>query len=127
MDGVFISVMENQPGNKWFTFKRSHACIWTYCCFHCWILIACGASVALLLIKDFNTLINTAYGYGFMVKMFFVIGILLLAAFNKWYFTPRLQHPKFAKHLSHAILFEMLLGLSILLTTGYITTVVGIE
>lgn len=34
------------------------------------ILIACGASVALLLIKDFNTLINTAYGYGFMVKMF---------------------------------------------------------
>ena len=91
------------------------------------ILIACGASVALLLIKDFNTLINTAYGYGFMVKMFFVIGILLLAAFNKWYFTPRLQHPKFAKHLSHAILFEMLLGLSILLTTGYITTVVGIE
>lgn len=80
-----------------------------------------------LLIKDFNTLINTAYGYGFMVKMFFVIGILLLAAFNKWYFTPRLQHPKFAKHLSHAILFEMLLGLSILLTTGYITTVVGIE
>ena len=82
------------------------------------ILIACGASVALLLIKDFNTLINTAYGYGFMVKMFFVISILLLAAFNKWYFTPRLQHPKFAKHLSHAILFEMLLGLSILLTTG---------
>ena len=36
MDRVFISVMENQPGNKWFTFKRSHACIWTYCCFHCW-------------------------------------------------------------------------------------------
>ena len=76
------------------------------------ILIACGASIAFLLFKDLNTLINTPYGYGFMVKMFFVIGILLLAAFNKWYFTPRLQHPKFAKHLSHAILFEMLLGLS---------------
>lgn len=91
------------------------------------ILIACGASIALLLFKDFNTLINTPYGHGFIIKILFVIIILLLAAFNKWYFTPRLQHPKFAKHLSHAILFEMLLGLSILLTTGYITTVVGIE
>ncbi len=91
------------------------------------ILIACGASVAILLIKDFNTLLNTPYGHAFIIKILFVISILLLAAFNKWYFTPRLQHPQFAKHLSHAILFEMLLGLSILLTTGYITTVVGIE
>lgn len=91
------------------------------------ILIACGLSIALLLIKDFNTLINTPYGYGFIIKILFVLSILLLAAFNKWYFTPRLQDPKFAKKLGYAILFEMSLGLSILLATGYITTVVGIE
>lgn len=91
------------------------------------ILLICGVSITLLLIKDLNTLINTPYGYGFITKILFVLSILLLAAFNKWYFTPRLQDPKFAKQLGYAILFEMSLGLSILLTTGYITTVVGIE
>ena len=91
------------------------------------ILIACGLSITLLLFKDFNTLINTPYGHGFIIKILFVLSILLLAAFNKWYFTPRLQDPKFAKQLGYAILFEMSLGLSILLATGYITTVVGIE
>lgn len=91
------------------------------------ILIACGLSIALLLFKDFDTLINTPYGHGFTIKILFVLSILLLAAFNKWYFTPRLQDPKFAKQLGYAILFEMSLGLSILLATGYITTVVGIE
>jgi putative copper resistance protein D len=55
-----------------------------------------------------------------------VASILLLAAFNKWYFTPRLEHPQFAKQLSYAILFEMSLGLAILLVTGYITSVIGI-
>jgi putative copper resistance protein D len=91
------------------------------------ILIACGLSIALLLFKNFNTLINTPYGHGFIIKILFVLSILLLAAFNKWYFTPRLQDPKSAKQLGYAILFEMSLGLSILLATGYITTVVGIE
>ncbi|AJB68241.1 MULTISPECIES: copper resistance D family protein [Acinetobacter] len=91
------------------------------------ILLACGASIALLLIKDFNTLLNTPYGHGFIIKIAFVLSILLLAASNKWYFTPRLQDPKFAGQLGYAILFEISLGLMILLTTGYITTVVGID
>lgn len=91
------------------------------------ILVICGVSVALFLIKDLSAFINTPYGYGFIIKILFVVSILLLAAFNKWYFTPRLHDPKFAKQLGHAILFEMSFGLSILLTTGYITTVVGIE
>ena len=90
------------------------------------ILVVSGLSVALLLIKDIETLLHTSYGQGFMIKILFVLSILVLAAFNKWYFTPRLQEPKFAKKLGYAILFEMLLGLSVLLTTGYITTVVGI-
>lgn len=90
------------------------------------ILVVSGLSVALLLIKDIETLFYTSYGQGFMIKILFVLSILVLAAFNKWYFTPRLQEPKFAKKLGYAILFEMLLGLSVLLTTGYITTVVGI-
>ena len=91
------------------------------------ILIVCGTSIAFLLFKDINSLINTPYGLGFIIKILFVMSILMLAAFNKWYFTPRLQNPKFAKNLSYAILFEMFLGFSILLMTGYITSVLGIE
>lgn len=91
------------------------------------ILIACGITIALLLFKDFDVLIATPYGQGFIIKLVLVIGILLLAAFNKWYFSPRLQQAKFAKQLGYAILFEMSLGFMILMTTAYITTVVGIE
>jgi putative copper resistance protein D len=91
------------------------------------VLLVCGVTIALLLLKDFNTLVNTPYGHGFIIKLLFVLCILLLAAFNKWYFTPRLQHSKFANQLGYAILFEISLGLAILLTTSYITTVVGIE
>ena len=91
------------------------------------ILVVCGATVAYLLLKDWNTLLTTPYGHGFIIKLVLVSSILLLAAFNKWYFTPRLQYSQFARHLSYAILFEMMLGLSILLVTGYITSVIGIE
>ena len=91
------------------------------------VLIACGASIALLLFKDVDTLIATPYGQGFIIKLLLVICILLLAAFNKWYFTPRLQQPQFAKQLGYAILFEISLGFLILMVTAYITTVVGID
>ena len=90
------------------------------------LLVVCGLTVAIMLFKDIHILLTTPYGHGFILKLALVASILLLAAFNKWYFTPRLQHPKFAKQLSYAILFEMSLGLSILLVTGYITTVIGI-
>lgn len=91
------------------------------------LLVLCGVSIALLLFKDIDTLINTEYGYGFIFKMLLVLGIFVLAALNKWYLTPRLAQPKFAKKLAHAIVFEMFLALFILTTTAYITTVVGIE
>jgi len=91
------------------------------------ILILCGITIAVLLFKDLNTLIYTSYGHGFSLKLLFVGCILLLAAFNKWFLTPRLEEPLFAQYLSCAILFEMYLGLLILLTTSYITTVVGID
>lgn len=90
------------------------------------LLVVCGVTVAILLLRDFQILMTTPYGHGFILKLALVASILLLAAFNKWYFTPRLEHPQFAKQLSHAILFEMSLGFCILLVTGYITSVIGI-
>jgi putative copper resistance protein D len=89
------------------------------------LLVICGLTVAIMLLNT-QILLSTPYGYGFILKLVLVASILLLAAFNKWYFTPRLEHPQFAKQLSYAILFEMSLGLAILLVTGYITSVIGI-
>jgi putative copper resistance protein D len=89
------------------------------------LLVICGLTVAIMLL-NIHILLSTPYGYGFILKLVLVASILLLAAFNKWYFTPRLEHPQFAKQLSYAILLEMSLGLSILLVTGYITSVIGI-
>ncbi len=91
------------------------------------LLVVCGLTVAIMLLKDIHILLTTPYGHGFILKLALVASILLLAAFNKWYFTPRLEHSRFAKQLSYAILFEMSLGFSILLVTGYITSVIGIE
>ena len=91
------------------------------------LLVVCGVSVAYLILKDWDTLLMTPYGHGFLIKLGLVASILLLAAFNKWYFTPRLQYSAVGKQFSYAILFEMMLGLSILLVTGYITSVIGIE
>lgn len=89
------------------------------------LLVVCGLTVAIMLL-NIHILLTTPYGYGFILKLALVASILLLAAFNKWYFTPRLEHPRFAKQLSYAILLEMSLGLTILLVTGYITSVIGI-
>jgi putative copper resistance protein D len=89
------------------------------------LLVICGLTVAMMLLNT-QILFSTPYGYGFILKLALVASILLLAAFNKWYFTPRLEYPQYAKQLSYAILFEMSLGLAILLVTGYITSVIGI-
>lgn len=91
------------------------------------ILLVCGLTVAVLLLKDFHTLLATDYGQGFMLKLFLVGLLLLLAASNKWLLTPALHQPNKTKKLSMSIMLEMLLGLLILTVTAYITSVIGIE
>lgn len=91
------------------------------------VLIICGVTVALLLFDSLHTLLTTPYGYGFMLKLLLVALILLLAASHKWWLTPRLTQPAYANRLSRSIVLEMVVGVLILLVTGYITTVVGLE
>ena len=100
MDGITLSFMENKQKINGLPHKERMHLFGQIAAFIVGILIACGLSITLLLFKDFNTLINTPYGHGFIIKIVFVLSILLLAAFNKWYFTPRLQDPKFAKQLA---------------------------
>lgn len=90
-------------------------------------LMVSGISIAVFLFQDWKKLLGTAYGQGFILKILLVFGILLIAALNKFYFTPRLQSPKTAKLFGNVILLEMAFGFAILLLIGYITLVIGME
>lgn len=91
------------------------------------ILIVCGVSVLFLLLPSIMTLFTTPYGNTLLVKLLLVFSILLLAACNKLYFTPRLDQPNMYKVFRSVLTFEMLLGFAILVTTSFMTTVVGID
>lgn len=91
------------------------------------VLVASGVLMAVILLKDFYTLFFTPYGQGLLLKLTLVGSLLLLAASNKWLTVPRLMRPGVSARLSHAIVFEMCVGASILLTTGVITIIIGID
>jgi putative copper resistance protein D len=90
-------------------------------------LVACGILMAAMLLKDFHTLFFTPYGRGLLLKLALVGSLLLLAASNKWLTVPRLLQPGFSIRLSRAIVIEMCVGAVILLITGVITIIIGID
>lgn len=91
------------------------------------VLVASGVLMATMLLKDFHTLFFTPYGQGLLLKLTLVGSLLLLAASNKWLTVPRLMQPGFSTRLSRAIAFEMCVGAFILLITGIITIIIGID
>lgn len=90
-------------------------------------LVACGIFMAAMLLKDFHTLFFTPYGRGLLLKLALVGSLLLLAASNKWLTVPRLMQSGFSTRLSRAIVLEMCVGAIILLVTGIITIIIGID
>jgi putative copper resistance protein D len=91
------------------------------------VLVASGVLMATMLLKDFHTLFFTPYGQGLLLKLTLVGSLLLLAASNKWLTVPRLVQPRFSTRLSRAIMLEMCVGAFILLITGTITIIIGID
>lgn len=91
------------------------------------VLVACGIVMSTMLLKDLHHLFFTSYGRGLLAKLVLVGCLLLLAASNKWLTVPRLQLPGYSARLSHAIVFEMCVGTFILLITGIITLIIGID
>jgi len=90
------------------------------------ILLLCGLLLAYRLVGSFTTLVTDPYGWGLLVKVALVLALLLIAARNKWLITPNLLKKDVRARLSRAIRGEIVIGLLILLTTGLITTVIGI-
>lgn len=90
-------------------------------------LVTCGVVMSVLLLKDIHTLLSTPYGRGLLLKLILVGGLLLLAACNKWFTVPRLMQAGFSARLSNSIVLEMMVGGLILIITGVITTLIGLE
>ncbi len=89
------------------------------------VLLICGGIMAYQLLGSVSELISTSYGLILLVKMGLVCVILGFAALHKWRLVPQLANPITANRLKHSILLEMLVGLSILVLTVLLTTVVG--
>ena len=90
------------------------------------LLIVCGLIVAYQLIGSIHGLFFTSYGQSFLLKLVLVIGILLMAAHHKFNLVAQLIKSEQGKQaLARSIQWEMVLALLILLTTTWLTTVVG--
>ena len=91
------------------------------------LLVVCGLVLAAQLLTTFADLFATAYGQGLLVKFAVVLCLLVFAARNKWRTVPSLMQPDFTARLSQTIVIELSLGLLILLITGIVTSVIGLE
>ena len=89
------------------------------------LLVLAGAGLAWLLSGSLSALIGTAYGWGLMAKVGVVVGLLGLAALNKWRLAPELAAgaPHAPAALSRSIAVEAAAVAAILLATAAITTV----
>lgn len=91
------------------------------------VLIVAGTVLAWLLIGRLSALWTSPYGQGLAIKIGLVCCLLSVAAFNKWYLTPRLllNDSRALLSLRRSIHFEMALAAAILLATATITSVFG--
>ncbi|SLN45792.1 Copper resistance protein D [Roseivivax jejudonensis] len=89
------------------------------------VLALAGIGLAWLLAGSLPELFGTAYGWGLIVKVAMVTGLLGLAALNKWRLVPALEtaEPGAASALRRSIALEGAAVAAILVATAAITTV----
>lgn len=91
------------------------------------LLVVCGVVMTWQLLASPAELVTTPYGRMLLLKMFLVTLILGLAALHKLHLVPQLTDKSAAMRLKRSILVETGIGLSILVVTVLLTTVVGPE
>ena len=91
------------------------------------ILLLMGAGGVLLweLLDSWTELFNTAYGQSIVVKLFLVILIMAIAAFNKLSLVPKLNSLQGAAKFRRSVVIEGIVALLILLVTAYFSTIIG--
>jgi copper transport protein len=84
------------------------------------LLIAAGATLAVLQLGRIGELFTTAYGLRLASKIALVLVLLLFAALNRFWLTPALaaSRGKAVRHLRLSIGLEIALGIAILAATS---------
>lgn len=89
------------------------------------MLIGSGLGMLLLLFSEPSQLWQTLYGRILLLKLGVVSVLIGLGAYNKLRLVPALHHPAGVVTLKKAIALEMLLAVSVLITTVVVTTIIG--
>ena len=91
------------------------------------VLIAAGLLMVWQLLDSADELIRSAYGLALLLKFALVLGLMSLAALNRFTLAPKLIQGggEIAEKLAGSIRLEMLLAVMILLVTAYLSTIVG--
>jgi putative copper resistance protein D len=88
-------------------------------------LLAAGTLMLWELLDSWQEFITSAYGIALLIKFSLVLAILGLAVVNKLVLVPRLNREANANRLRISIRQEMGLAIAILMTTSYLSTIVG--
>ncbi|NRA54284.1 MAG: CopD family protein [Gammaproteobacteria bacterium] len=89
------------------------------------VLIICGTVLGVELVGSFEALFLTIYGLGIAIKLLTVNFILLLGAHHKWTLVPALLKQQSSKVLASSLKVEIYLGLTILVITTVVSTLIG--
>lgn len=86
------------------------------------ILIAAGATLGLLRVPSFASLLSTGYGQTLLLKVALVTAMLGLAATNRFVLVPRhLRNPNGIRQLRVSVRAELALGLLVLAATAWLS------
>lgn len=88
-------------------------------------LLAAGVLMLWELIASLQEFFSSAYGIALLLKFVLVLAILGVAAINRLVLVPRLIGEANADKLRHSIRQEMGLAIVILMTTSYLSTLIG--
>jgi copper transport protein len=87
-------------------------------------LIAAGAAIAWFLVGEWTALVTTPYGLALSAKITLVVGMLALAAVNKWRLVPALPTGRAAvARLRRSICLEAVLAFAVIAATTALTNV----
>jgi putative copper resistance protein D len=89
------------------------------------LLIACGVGLLFLFFETPLELFTTQYGQAMFLKLIFVAGILLIAAYHKYHLVEEVQEEAICHKLQKSIRNEMLIAVIILAITAVLSSVLG--
>ena len=89
------------------------------------LLLLSGLALMLSLIHSAAELFTTVYGMALMLKILLVIGLLALAAVNKYFIVPRLLLQTDTARFQRSVSLEIIVAILLLLLTAYLSTALG--